>query len=63
MGGKIAFVFGATLVASCVFIFFCIPESKGRTYIEMDKLWSSGVPPRKFANTKLQTVVDDKLNE
>lgn len=63
MGGKIAFVFGGTLVFACVFIFFCIPESKGRTYIEMDELWNRGVPPRKFASTKLQTVVDDKLSQ
>ncbi|KUJ16500.1 general substrate transporter [Mollisia scopiformis] len=53
MGGKISFVFGGILVFAVVFIFFMIPESKGRTYIEMDELWSRGVPPRKFASTQL----------
>ncbi|KAH6710898.1 hypothetical protein BKA61DRAFT_612630 [Leptodontidium sp. MPI-SDFR-AT-0119] len=36
MGGKIAFVFGGILIFAVVFIFFMIPESKGRTYIYRD---------------------------
>lgn len=58
MGGKIAFVFGGTLVFSTVFIYFFIPETKGRTYIEIDELWARRVPARKFGSTKLVAVVD-----
>ncbi len=63
MGGKIAFVFGGILIFAVVFIFFMIPESKGRSYIEMDELWSSGIPARKFASTQLtsRVVGDGKL--
>jgi hypothetical protein len=56
LGGKIAFVFGAVLVFSSAFIWYMIPETKGRTYIEIDELWERGVPPRQFASTVLVTV-------
>lgn len=62
LGGKIAFVFGSVLVFAVVFIFFFVPESKGRTYIELDELWAQKIPARKFQQTKLVTVVaNDKL--
>jgi len=58
LGGKIAFVFGAVLVFAIVYIFFQIPETKGRTYIEIDELWNRGIPPRKFKETNLVAVVE-----
>jgi hypothetical protein len=58
LGGKIAFVFGAVLVFATIFIYFFVPETKGRTYIEIDDLWSRGIPARKFAATQITTVVD-----
>lgn len=60
LGGKIAFVFGSVLVFAAVWIYFFIPESKGRTYIELDELWAQGIPPRKFNKTKLVTVATDE---
>lgn len=62
MGGKIAYVFGAVLVLAIVFIYFMIPESKGRTYMEIDELWKRGISPRHFARTELITLpeVDEK---
>lgn len=53
LGGKIGFVFGGILIFAVVFIFFMIPESKGRSYAEMDELWTQGIAPRKFASTQL----------
>jgi len=63
MGGKIAFVFGGVLVFAVVFIYFFVPETKGRTYIEIDELWSRNVSPRKFAETQLVTVVEPSKEE
>lgn len=54
--GKIAFIFASTLAVSVVFIFFCVPETKGRTYSEIDELWNRRVPPRKFAEQKIVSV-------
>ncbi|KAF6806627.1 maltose permease [Colletotrichum sojae] len=59
LGGKIAFIFGATLAVCFIFIFFMVPETKNRTYIEIDELWSRDVPPRKFKGTTLVTLSDD----
>lgn len=56
LGGKIAFVFGATMVFCTVFVYFCIPETKGRTYIEIDELWTRRVAPRHFSKTNLVTI-------
>ncbi|KAL3469306.1 general substrate transporter [Aspergillus californicus] len=50
--GKVAFIFAGILLFSIVFIFFFVPETKGRTYEEIDELWSRGVPPRHFAKEK-----------
>ncbi|KAH7136305.1 general substrate transporter [Dactylonectria macrodidyma] len=63
LGGKIAFIFGATLAACCLFIFFMVPETKNRTYIEIDELWCRGIPARKFGQTSLVTVPSDKEGE
>ncbi|KAJ3962673.1 hypothetical protein N0V92_000567 [Colletotrichum tropicale] len=60
LGGKVAFIFGATLAVCCVFIFFMVPETKDRTYIEIDELWTRKVPPRKFKKTNLVTLPNDK---
>ncbi|EQB55591.1 Solute carrier family 2 facilitated glucose transporter member 5 [Colletotrichum gloeosporioides] len=60
LGGKVAFIFGATLAVCCVFIFFMVPETKDRTYIEIDELWTRKVPPRKFKSTNLVTLPNDK---
>lgn len=56
LGGKIAFIFGAVLVFSFVFVWFFIPETKNRTYIEIDELYEQGVTARRWAETKFLTV-------
>lgn len=50
--GKIAFLYLGVLVVAAVFVYFCIPETKGRTYMEIDALWAQGVAPKRFASTK-----------
>jgi MFS family permease len=63
LGGKIAFVFGAVLIFASVFIFFMIPETKGRTYMEIDELWKRGTPARHFSNVELVTVSSEDAKE
>jgi hypothetical protein len=57
LGGKIAFVFGAFLLFAVVYIFFQIPGTKGRTYVEIDEFYNNGVAPRRFKETNLVSVV------
>lgn len=59
LGGKIAFIFGSVLAFCTVFVFFMIPETKGRTYIEIDELWARKVSARKFKQTVLVTLPDE----
>ncbi|CAK7203089.1 hypothetical protein SEUCBS139899_005818 [Sporothrix eucalyptigena] len=59
LGGKVAFIFCGMLILDIVFIFYMIPETKGRTYAEVDYLWKSGIPIRKWAKTQVVLVSED----
>lgn len=48
--GKCAFVFGGTSLLCCVYTWFCHPETKGRSFEEMDEMFMKQVPARKFKN-------------
>lgn len=46
---KCAFVFGGLSVICCVFLFYCHPETKNRSYEELDEMFRKRVPARKFS--------------
>lgn len=48
LGGKICFVFFGLSVPMCVYLYFCLPEMKGRTYAEIQEMFHKNVPARKF---------------
>lgn len=56
LGSRVGFIFGAFAVCSAIFVFFCLPECKGRTLEEIDLLFESGVPLNKFHTVKLDTI-------
>lgn len=55
LGGKIGFIYGAILGLSCVGIWMYYPETKGRTFAEIDQMFEMDVPPREFEKTVLET--------
>jgi hypothetical protein len=57
LGGKIAFIYGTILTLSCIGVWMYYPETKGRTFAEIDRLFEMGVPPRQFE----KTILDDDL--
>lgn len=65
-GAKTAFFWGGTCLCCCVWVFFRLPEPKGRTYAELDMLFEQGVPARQFSKTAVNPytseVVDDRKN-
>jgi hypothetical protein len=61
LGGRVAFIFAGVLALCVILIFFMVPETKGRTYTEIDELWSRGIPPRKFKETTLITAAPEGL--
>lgn len=57
--GKAAFLFSGVSFFCCFWCFFRIPESKGRTYEELDLLFEKRVPPRHFKSHDLLEDVSD----
>ncbi|KAI1398058.1 sugar transporter [Hypoxylon fuscum] len=57
-GPKAAFFWAGTNIIFTTWIFFRLPETKGRTYAELDILFENRVPARKFASTKIETLVE-----
>jgi hypothetical protein len=53
LGGKIGSIFGATAVGNLVWSYFRVPETKGRRYGELDRLFERGVPARRFGDAVL----------
>lgn len=52
--GKLGFFFGGLAGICFVWAFFRVPETKGRTYEELDLLFDKNVPARQFAGYKLE---------
>lgn len=57
LGGKIGYIYGSINMAMVVVAYFWIPELKGRTLEEVDQLFASGAPLRKFG--KIKTTIED----
>ncbi|KAL1977834.1 hypothetical protein VTN31DRAFT_693 [Thermomyces dupontii] len=51
--GKTGFLFGAISFLCCIWCYFRLPESRGRTFEELDILFARKVPPRQFAKYDL----------
>lgn len=58
LGGKVGFFFAALSFISLVIGFFEIPDVKGRSFIELDEMFSQRLPTGKFASYK--TSVQDQ---
>ncbi|KAL6451381.1 MAL61 Maltose permease MAL61 [Candida maltosa Xu316] len=48
---KAAFLWSGLAVCSAVWVYFELPETKGRTFAEIDKLFAERVPARQFKHT------------
>lgn len=42
-----------------VYVYFRVPEPTGRTFAELDLLFSKGISARKFAETKVDVFADE----
>lgn len=59
LGGKMGFIYFATAVISWLIIFFDVPETKGRTYADLDTMFELDVPTREFVGWNPTAIVDD----
>lgn len=63
LGGKVGFIYGAILFVCTLGIFWYYPETKGRTFAEIDALYERGIPARKFHKTKLTLIPDEAMKD
>lgn len=42
----------------CVYLYFCLPEMKGRNYLELQEMFQKGVPAGKFKTYKCDCMLD-----
>ncbi|RDW76922.1 hypothetical protein BP6252_04975 [Coleophoma cylindrospora] len=51
LGAKISFIFAGLAILCLVYLWFYQPETTGRTYEELDELFTKRIPARKFKGT------------
>ncbi|KAJ0421155.1 general substrate transporter, partial [Aspergillus carlsbadensis] len=54
--GKMGFLFAGTAALCAVYCFFCLPETRGRTFEELDVLFERRVPSRRFRDCRVEIV-------
>jgi SP family general alpha glucoside:H+ symporter-like MFS transporter len=52
-GAKAGFFWGGICFLCAIWVFFRLPEPKGRTYAELDVLFEKKIPARKFSKTEV----------
>lgn len=57
--GKSAFIWLACGAATIVFVYFFVPETKDRSFRELDVLYQRRVPPKDFKKTKVDYLEDE----
>lgn len=62
-GAQTGYFFGILAALMTVLVYFVIPETKGRTYAELDELFERRIPARKFkqTHTEVQDATDVRL--
>ncbi|KAG7103867.1 Alpha-glucosides permease MPH2 like protein [Verticillium longisporum] len=58
---RAAFFWAGTCFFCVIWVYFRLPEPKGRTYAELDMLFEQGVSARKFAKTKVDAYSDTNV--
>ncbi|OBT71175.1 hypothetical protein VF21_10093 [Pseudogymnoascus sp. 05NY08] len=60
LGSKVGYIFGSTSILAIIFTYYCVPECKGKTLEELDRLFLDGVPLRQFQQTTVVPELDEK---
>lgn len=66
LGAKVGFLYGALMIGACVWVFFYLPETAGRSLEEIHELFERKVPAREFQRYVLpsrEEVIDEQLRE
>ncbi|KAF7556152.1 hypothetical protein G7Z17_g1632 [Cylindrodendrum hubeiense] len=60
LGAKVAFIFGGLCLFALVYLWYCQPETAGRSYQELDEMFALGVPARKFKGYKTEVQIQNE---
>ncbi|RSL94580.1 hypothetical protein CDV31_014251 [Fusarium ambrosium] len=60
LGAKVAFIFGGLCLFSLAYLWYCQPETAGRSYQELDEMFAKGVPARKFKSYKTEAEIQNE---
>ncbi|KAJ0162987.1 High-affinity hexose transporter HXT6 [Colletotrichum tanaceti] len=63
LGSKVGFIFAGILVFALVFTWFCIPECKGKSLEQIDRMFNEGIPLRNFGKYKPEDVFQDSTED
>ncbi len=55
-GGKLGFLFAGIGVFNVAWCYFCLPETKGRTFEELDLMFQLKVPTRRFKTYQIEGI-------
>jgi SP family sugar:H+ symporter-like MFS transporter len=58
LDSKVGFIFGSIATLGFVFVWFCVPECKGKTLEQIDVLFQSGTRIRDFGNARFDLDAD-----
>ncbi|CAH0022149.1 unnamed protein product [Clonostachys rhizophaga] len=60
LGSKVGFIFAGILVLTVVFTYFAVPECKGKSLEQIDRLFNEGASLRKFGKYKSEEVTSSE---
>ncbi|ODQ73395.1 hypothetical protein LIPSTDRAFT_104968 [Lipomyces starkeyi NRRL Y-11557] len=55
LGSKVGFIFAGIITLALAFTFFCVPECKGKSLEQIDRMFQEKVPIRQFGNYAIDT--------
>lgn len=61
LDSKVGFIFGGVVLLSFAFVYFCVPECKGKTLEQIDWLFSNGVALRDFGKADASMMLDAEI--
>jgi hypothetical protein len=63
LGGKIGFIWMAFSILSGIYVFFFLPELKGRSLEELDYMFEARIPTRQFASFDSRELLEEKKRQ
>jgi hypothetical protein len=59
LGSKVGFVFAGILALAILFVVFCIPECKGKSLEQIDRMFNEDIALRKFGKYRPEEMTGD----